>query len=174
MEAAIRGLADFSTHFHGKIWLEILFVENLNDSLEHIDILIKAIKGIRLDRIQLNTVARPPMDSTAKAVTGEHLLDFAARIRAAVSRKIKVEILVDVQAQESSSEKKEGVCDLARTTELLNKIVRMLRRRPCTEGDIAKTLMVDTELVRQLLEQLVASKRIKKQEHRNRIFFQLY
>jgi wyosine [tRNA(Phe)-imidazoG37] synthetase (radical SAM superfamily) len=58
----IDGLAALRKEFTGQIWLEVMLVAGINDSLEHIEGLKKAIWRINPDKIQLNS----PVRSTAE------------------------------------------------------------------------------------------------------------
>jgi wyosine [tRNA(Phe)-imidazoG37] synthetase (radical SAM superfamily) len=54
----IQGLASLRKEFHGKIWLEVMLVKGLNDSLEQIRQLKETIGQISPDKIQLNSPVR--------------------------------------------------------------------------------------------------------------------
>jgi wyosine [tRNA(Phe)-imidazoG37] synthetase (radical SAM superfamily) len=62
----IAGLKLFRRYYKGRMWLEIMLVKGVNDSVDHIVALRKAAWKIRPDRVQLNTVVRPPAEKTAK------------------------------------------------------------------------------------------------------------
>jgi len=68
-EKIIDGLVRFRKEFRGEIWLEIMLIRGVNDSPAHIVALRRATDRIRPDRIQLNTVVRPPADITSKPLS---------------------------------------------------------------------------------------------------------
>ena len=73
-EVMIEGLRKFSRTYPGKIWLEVMLVKGINDSkaeLEKIRTIVKSLKVERarhslllakVDKVQLNTVVRPPAE----------------------------------------------------------------------------------------------------------------
>jgi len=69
----IKGIKKFSGEFMGEVWLEILFVKGINDNWDEITELKKAVDYINPDRVQLNTVARPPAFSSAMPVDEKFL-----------------------------------------------------------------------------------------------------
>ncbi|MBM3312523.1 MAG: radical SAM protein, partial [Candidatus Aminicenantes bacterium] len=69
----IDGLAAFRKSYRGQIWLEILFVKGVNDGPAHLRALRKAIARIRPDRVQLNTVYRPPAVRSARPLSEAEL-----------------------------------------------------------------------------------------------------
>lgn len=69
----IAALTSFSHAYPGKLWLEILLVRGVNDRPEDIEALIEALRPMRIDRIQLNTVVRPPAEQFALPVSSERL-----------------------------------------------------------------------------------------------------
>jgi wyosine [tRNA(Phe)-imidazoG37] synthetase (radical SAM superfamily) len=56
----IRGLKDFRKEFPGEIWLEVMLVKGLNESEARQ--IAEAALECEPDRIQLNTVVRPPAE----------------------------------------------------------------------------------------------------------------
>ncbi|MCI5160164.1 MAG: hypothetical protein D3906_17430 [Candidatus Electrothrix sp. AUS1_2] len=81
LERVIDGLVTFSHQYEGKIWLEILLAQGINDSREEVEALRQAVRRMRLDRIQLNTVARPPLESFARPLAGKSMESIARRFR---------------------------------------------------------------------------------------------
>jgi wyosine [tRNA(Phe)-imidazoG37] synthetase (radical SAM superfamily) len=69
----IEGLTALRGEFTGQFWLEIVLVRGMNDSPEEITALKEAIQRIRPDRVQLNTVVRPPAYPFAQALSREEL-----------------------------------------------------------------------------------------------------
>ena len=66
----IAGLSAFRREFQGQIWLEIMLVRGVNDGPGHLKKLKAAAALIRPDRIQLNTVVRPPAERRAGRSAG--------------------------------------------------------------------------------------------------------
>ncbi|GAH62067.1 unnamed protein product, partial [marine sediment metagenome] len=73
IDEIITGIDSFSQEFNGKVWLEIMVVKGINDSLEEIEKAAQVIKQMNLEKIQLNTVVRPPAEEFARPLTAEDL-----------------------------------------------------------------------------------------------------
>lgn len=73
IQTIIRGLKSFRREYAGKLWLEVLVVNGINDGDEEIKKLRDIIEDIKPDKIQLNTVVRPPTEPWAEAVSDERL-----------------------------------------------------------------------------------------------------
>lgn len=58
IEDIIEGLIRLRKEFRGKIWLEVMLVRGINDSLGHIKKLKEALTRINPDKIQLNSPVR--------------------------------------------------------------------------------------------------------------------
>src|SRR3989339_396203 len=56
----IESITRFSHLFKGKLFLEILFVKGVNDSIKEIKALNQVLQGIECDRIDIGTIDRPP------------------------------------------------------------------------------------------------------------------
>lgn len=171
----IEGLVSFSHVFAGELWLEILVAEGINDSQEDIAALSAIIARMRLTRVQLNTVARPPLEKFALPVSQERLREIAARI-AAVPGVPRVEIIahgIGVFALETGAAAPESDAPRPEGADVVEEILQMLQRRPCTAADIDRIFPLGgPDRVEQLLAPLVASGRIEKRLHRDRMFYQ--
>jgi wyosine [tRNA(Phe)-imidazoG37] synthetase (radical SAM superfamily) len=60
IDQMIEGLQAFRSEFSGEIWLEVMLVKDVNDiDVEQIS---REVESIDPDRVQLNTVVRPPAE----------------------------------------------------------------------------------------------------------------
>jgi wyosine [tRNA(Phe)-imidazoG37] synthetase (radical SAM superfamily) len=69
VEEMIEGLKALRLEYRGQIWLEIMLIHDLNDTIQHLELLSETVKTIGVDKIQLNTVTRPPCEGTTKGIT---------------------------------------------------------------------------------------------------------
>lgn len=76
-EKIYQGLVDFSNKYQGQIWLEMMIMEDINDSKEDLDKFKSMLKKIRYDRLYINTPVRPPQDLKAKALSYEKMIKVA-------------------------------------------------------------------------------------------------
>lgn len=60
IEEIIEGLREFRNEFSGEIWLEVMLVKDVNDT--EAEQIARAVQLIGPDRVQLNTVVRPPAE----------------------------------------------------------------------------------------------------------------
>ncbi len=66
LRSIIEGLEAFRHQFKGEMWLEVMVVKGFNDSMENLIRLRDSIGRIRPDRVQINTVTRPPAYDDAR------------------------------------------------------------------------------------------------------------
>ncbi len=124
LEDIIDGLCRFREEFSGRLWLEVLLVAGVNDTNEDIGLLKKAIEKIGPDRIQLNTVDRPPAEDWARPVSIERLRTVAGMLGG------PTEIIAKFK-------RKDSCADLPL---LEREILRTLKRRPLSHRDIEELL----------------------------------
>jgi len=60
IDEIVQGLKDFRKEFSGEIWLEVMLVKDVND--HDAEMIARAAESTHPDRIQLNTVVRPPAE----------------------------------------------------------------------------------------------------------------
>lgn len=67
------GLVEFTHGFPGRVWLEVFLLAGLTAAPEQVRLMGELIARIEPDRVQLNTVARPPAEPWAQAASPEEL-----------------------------------------------------------------------------------------------------
>jgi wyosine [tRNA(Phe)-imidazoG37] synthetase (radical SAM superfamily) len=151
----IEGLKLFRKDYAGQIWLEIFIVPGVNDTPREIGLFRAAVRDIRPDKVQLNTLDRPGAEKWVKPASREALekvrqeLDWPAEIAGAAA----------VQAQGKMS-----------TKEL---ILNMLSRRPCTVEDLSAVTGFDIKDTQEYLAELLRERRLKVETLERGTFYQV-
>jgi wyosine [tRNA(Phe)-imidazoG37] synthetase (radical SAM superfamily) len=73
IETIIRGLKLLRNEYQGKIWLEVMLIKDVNDTREELGKLKKIVSELNVDKLQLNTVTRPPNEETTGGLTRDNL-----------------------------------------------------------------------------------------------------
>ena len=149
IEAIIEGLTAFRGEFEGEMRLEILLVDGLNDSQKQLEGLKTAVEKIRPDSIDLNTVARPPAEQFAAPVSPERLAE-AARFFGTNAAPVA-----------PSNKTHHGV-----PGEAAEKILALLKRRPCSFAEICSSLGIETAQAAMALSALSRKGFIKRLDDR--------
>ncbi len=79
VEKILEGIRKLGEEYSGTILIEIMLVRGVNDTEENYEQISKALDNIRADKIQINTVVRPPAFGFAKPLSKEEL-EFAKKI----------------------------------------------------------------------------------------------
>jgi wyosine [tRNA(Phe)-imidazoG37] synthetase (radical SAM superfamily) len=155
--SVIAGMAAFRGDYAGKIWLEVFILRGINDQDDDIAALHDALKRIRPDKVQLNTLDRPP------ACPGVESADFALleRIRGRW-RGLPVEIIKRARLREEIA---------AFSSNLENSLLNTIRRRPLTLDDLVALTAKEESELRRYLEVLEKEKKIKPVIEGGRIFY---
>lgn len=174
LEEIIEALVRFSREYTGQLWLEILLVRGLNDSEEDIRALEETLSRMRIDRIQLNTVARPPVEPFARPVSGRRLREVGDLLNKRTGE-VPVDLLAVVsgQAECGNGDDRIAATRADERQRVLEEIIQMLKRRPCTAAEIHRCFAAwGQNGIEQLLEPLVRDGTLQKQRHGDRIFYQ--
>jgi len=156
LKKIIKGLIEFRKIYKGKIWFELMLVKGYNDSKQEIDALKSIIKKINPDKIQLNTVVRPPSEKNARALS----LSALNKTKKMLGR--KCEVVAEFKLSPN-------------VLKLRNKgriIWEYLKRRPGTLNDIQKSLGMNVNELIKNLDGLLETKKIKKKRHGGKIFYE--
>lgn len=173
LEKIIEGLVTFSHEYQGQLWLEILFARGINDSEENVLALRQVTGRMRIDRLQLNTVARPPLESFARPLSSERMRSIAGQFRRDVPGRPVDLLALGAQQEEPGGGQNSSSAANADKEALLAEIVEMLKRRPCTAADINRTFHLGSpDRVERLLAPLVETGILQQRFHGNRLYYQ--
>lgn len=145
----LEGLRRLRLEYRGQLWVEVVLLAGLNDTEEEIEALSAEMERIAPDKIQLNTVVRPPSDSRALPLDRKRMEDIKNYFGA------KAEIIA--HAEGFRKERVHGPLSVA--------ILEMARRRPVTAVDISKALNRSLEDVESAVKGLVIKGHLRSQEH---------
>jgi wyosine [tRNA(Phe)-imidazoG37] synthetase (radical SAM superfamily) len=149
----VDGMVAFRECYEGQIWLEVLLLGGVTGIDAEVDRLATLAARIAPDRIQLNTVVRPPAEQSAQPVSPDRLRDFAAVFTP------HAEIIAAVAPT--------GRGGGASSAEIL----ALLERRPCTAADIAAGLGIHHGEALKAVSGLVASSAAEQRMYEGRVFY---
>lgn len=146
----VEGLIEFKKVFKGEYWLEIFLLKDINDNEDEIDDIIKIVKKIKPDRIQLITATRRVANEKAKALSDEEL----KKIKKYFNSKCDIEIDIP-----NISENHKG------NTRILTEddIVNFLIRQPDTAYIIAKSFNENERKIKELLDLLIKKNKVREE-----------
>ena len=160
LDMIIEGLKTFSQEFQGKIWLEIMLIKNINDDINELKHLANLIQGIKLNKIHLNTVVRPPAEEFALSITREEMINIANLFDE------RVEIIADFDKIVEHKIHASG--ELTK-----DQIVSLLKRRPCTVDDIATSLGIHINEVIKYVNHLIENGLIRQLRSDNKWYYEI-
>jgi len=155
IEEIIEGLIEFRKEFKNKIWLEVLLVRGINDTPEEIYKLARVIEKIGPDKVQLNTVVRPPAEEEVFPLSQEELYSIQRELPG------KVEVVGKFRKVFKGEHREKLETD----------IKSLLKRRPCTLSDISYALKVDPKEVMKNLTILEKHVEIKSELHNRKRYY---
>jgi wyosine [tRNA(Phe)-imidazoG37] synthetase (radical SAM superfamily) len=139
-----KGCIKLRREFKGKIWLEIMLIKGVNDSLDSAHKFRKVIKRIKPDRVQLNLPVRPSAEE-----------DLVPDLKQ-VERIIEI-IGQDIEVVAAFPKNRKLKQANIREEEVLN----YLRRRPATIDDLSSFLGINISELLKYLTQLKDKKKVK-------------
>lgn len=138
LEKILEGLASLRREFKGQIWLEVLLVRGLNDDLEQIPGLLQWIEKINPDRVQLNTVTRPPAEPWAMAPEPKRIQEIQAALGA------RAEIVAPFK----------GLMEKTSLSDLEQRVLETVMRRPLSAEDLSSLFGLDPAHAAELLDNM--------------------
>ena len=127
IEQLISGLCEFRKKFAGQIWLEVFLIDGFNTDTGQIIKIKDAVRRICPDKVQLNTAVRPAIDPSVKCLSPEKLRNIADQLGE------NCEVIADFSSQNTNEKFQSRAEDL----------LSILKRRPCSLGDISSALNMD-------------------------------
>jgi wyosine [tRNA(Phe)-imidazoG37] synthetase (radical SAM superfamily) len=154
-DALAAGLVAFREDFRGELWLEVFLLRGLTDDEATVRAMADVARRIRPERVQLNTVHRPPAEDAARAVPRDELERYAELFTP------RAEVIAPYRSERL--EREHGLDPEA--------VLALLRRRPCTAEDVAAGLGLHPLEAGKLLELLVAEGAARRRAEAGAVFY---
>jgi wyosine [tRNA(Phe)-imidazoG37] synthetase (radical SAM superfamily) len=151
----LQGLVEFRKAYSGQYWLEVFLLAGVTTTEMEIKRLKTCIAAIQPDRVQVNTVTRPPAENFADPVPQKQLEQITADLYETVE---VIADYKDIHKQQEFSAQREDVLTL-------------LQRRPCSIQDIAAGLGLHRNEVLKYIEELVAEGKIEKKPQNRQLYY---
>jgi wyosine [tRNA(Phe)-imidazoG37] synthetase (radical SAM superfamily) len=155
-EAVMSGVRRVARDYTGRLQLEIMLARGINDSNESVELIKKALEGIQLESVDLNTPVRPPADKSVAPCSQARLQEIQGLLGP------KARIIADYQGRQAEP---------ARDDPDERQIMEMISRRPCTIQDISSSLGIPPNLVIKVLDRAVSEKRVTRSSRAGQNFF---
>ena len=151
----LDGLVKFRDEYSGKYWLEVFLLAGVTTPETEINRLKSCIDAIQPDKVQVNTVTRPPAEGFAEPVPKKQLETITKNLYE------KAEVIADysnVHKQQDFSARREDVLTL-------------LQRRPCSIEDIAAGLGLHRNEVVKYVEELSSEGKIEAKPQNQQLYY---
>ena len=143
-----EGLKAFRRDYRGQFHLEVMLVAGFNDEPDELKKMRPLIDLLNPDRVELNTVVRPPAEPGCRGLSS--------------SAMEAVRELFPADTTEIIGRFK-GFRGLERDPNIGQRVLEMVRRRPCTVEEMAAALGVALEDLQHPLADLAGADRIVRQ-----------
>jgi wyosine [tRNA(Phe)-imidazoG37] synthetase (radical SAM superfamily) len=151
----MEGLVKFRDEYTGNYWLEVFLLAGVNTPEMEINRLANYINSVSPDKVQINTVTRPPAENFAEPVPKKQLKAIAKQLYK------DSEVIADY----SGAHKKQ---DFSIKRE---DVLTLLKRRPCSIEDIAAGLGFHRNEVVKYVEELLAEGKIETRLQNQRLYY---
>jgi len=151
----VEGLTKLRKDYKGQLFLEVVFLAGINDTEKEIAGLKALMDRIRPDKVQLNTVVRPPADSRAISLD--------------IKKLEEIMVFLGKNAEIVAEPRVTG--RILEQTSLISGLLEMIKRRPLKPEDIADSLNLSLQEVEELVKGLIIKGQIRKKEHSGDIYY---
>ena len=156
-DAMLDGLIALRREFAGEYWLEVFLLSGLTATEAEVRKLSACAARIGPDRVQLNTVTRPPAEEVAVGVPPERMAELARMFEP------PAEVIADFRKVHRRAEFAAG----------REEILSMLKRRPCSTADIADGLGMHPNEVVKYVEDLARAGRIGEYRVGGKVYYRV-
>jgi wyosine [tRNA(Phe)-imidazoG37] synthetase (radical SAM superfamily) len=151
----LEGIERFSRAYTGRLWIEVMLVRGANDGPEELKKLARFLDRLACERIQINTVTRPPAEQDCAAVS-DSVLEIARRLLGA-----RAEILGSFSGNQGSQTGGDH----------LTRILALVRSHPCTLQQVCDALGLGRTQAETALQELLGSRIIETAQHGADLFY---
>jgi wyosine [tRNA(Phe)-imidazoG37] synthetase (radical SAM superfamily) len=123
-ERLVEGLTAFRREYHGKLWVEVMLVQGLNDSLRALEDIAKILERVKPDAVHINLPTRPPAETWVRPTDEEGLM------RAISIFGQTAEVVHPA----------EGSFDLSGYENITDAVIGIITRHPMRQDELERTL----------------------------------
>jgi len=161
LDDIIDGLRVFTEEFQGKIWLEIMLVRGINDDPGELRRISEIVRKLRVDKIQLNTVVRPPAEDYAEPISYDEMQSILELFDD------RAEVIVDFDKPIDHGTNNESSPELTES-----RIISLIKRHPCTIDDMSKSLGIYKDEIAKYADIMVDRGVIKRVKRGDRWYYE--
>jgi len=154
-EKMVDGLAAFRSRYGGAYWLEVFLLGGVTDAAAAVEKIAGCVRRISPDKVQLNTVTRPPAEKHARPVGRERLEEICRLFRP------RAEVIADFRHVHAAQD-----FEATRQT-----VMEMLQRRPCSIEDVAGGLGIHRNEAVKHVEELLRQDSIEQVDVDGKAYF---
>ncbi|MBN1327457.1 MAG: radical SAM protein [Candidatus Cloacimonetes bacterium] len=159
IDQIIQGLIELRKEFTGKIYLEIFFVPQMNDTESELAKLKEIAGKIKPELIQLNTLDRPGTESRVKPLSRKRLEEIAEFFKP-----LPVEIISKPETRKQINSFNQDISE---------QILETVSRRPSTDKDLSDILNLHLNELNKYLSELIADGKIEAVKQKRGLFFKI-
>jgi wyosine [tRNA(Phe)-imidazoG37] synthetase (radical SAM superfamily) len=152
----VHGLTEFTQRFSKPVWLEVFLLAGVTAILSEVEKIAALARRIQPQRVQLNTVSRPPSEKFAIPVSWNQMQEFTH--------------LFDGKAEAISEDHKSRSPVLREATDA--DILALLSRRPCTVQGVSAGLGLHVGETAKRLQALVEAGSVTTVQNNKTIFYE--
>jgi wyosine [tRNA(Phe)-imidazoG37] synthetase (radical SAM superfamily) len=123
-ERLVDGLVAFRKEYRGKLWVEVMLVKGLNDTLQALEDIAKVLQQVKPDAVQINLPTRPPAETWVQPTDEEGLMRAISILGEAA------EVVHPA----------EGSFDLSRNENITDAVIGIITRHPMRQDELERTL----------------------------------
>jgi len=159
-ESMLEGLVEFTRQFPRSVWLEVFLLAGVTGMSSEVEKIAALARRIRPERVQLNTVSRPPAEEFAAAVSGAQMEKFQEIFEGTTAEVIR----------ESPGEESPALPDAAAADQ---DILNLLGRRPCTVQGVSSGLGLHAAQAAKRLQALKERGAVKSVHRNQEVYFEV-
>jgi wyosine [tRNA(Phe)-imidazoG37] synthetase (radical SAM superfamily) len=148
LSEVLEGLKIFCKEHPGRIWLEVMFTKGLNDTPAEIKKIADFVNTLPVERVQLNTVVRPPNEREATPLTQTEL----EQIKTYFTKNTEIIASFKKTADSTVIDNKPAV------------ILELLSRRPCKPQEMADSLGLHLNEISKYLQKLETTRQVIRED----------
>jgi len=149
-----EGLVSFRESYEGPVFLEVMLVKDMNSGDEEIERIRECVERIAPEEVHLNTVRRPPAESSARPVSMRRMEE--------IKRMLGPEALIIRESASST---------VATISVDEDKLLALITRRPCTRRDVAEAFHINEIDALKFLSRLVEEHRVVSEHVGGEVFY---
>ena len=151
LSKVVEGWLEFRDVFKGELWVEVMLVRDVNDSLSNAEGIVRILRELRPAKVHVMVPTRPPTEPWVKPATSDKVIEFVRLISRCVGAATPIYL------------PETGEFNISKYPDPIEALLSIIKVHPMREEQVVKELVKAGLDPKEVIERLIEEGKVRKE-----------